>query len=211
MRAPSSPRTPATLDNRTAPGRVRLRLHAASYPLDNMLKTKTHLLLAFAVSLALPLSGCFEEITGPYDGPTRVEFAQFPGSATGYGRTSCEDDGTIEATVNLIGPQRSSDLTVNFSVDGESSSAQEGTQYSFPEGTQVTIPAGQSSATFPIQIIDDTDNDDDVVTLALELTSTSDASVEPAENFKRFTFTFQDDEDDPNIPPPPTGTDVACE
>lgn len=150
---------------------------------------------ALALGLAIPMAGCFETIAGPYEGPAVVEFEQSPSDGGAYAFSECEGE-TITPTVNLIGEQRSSDLTLNFEVLSTSSASSD--QYSFPEGMSVTIPAGSSSASFPIQLADDDADDDDILTLNIQLTSTSDAEVEPAENFKTINISIRDNEDDPD-------------
>ena len=154
----------------------------------------THVLtraaFALAIGLSIPLTGCFETITGPYDGPPVVEFEQRPG---GYVLAVTEASGQVQLKVNLVGAQRSSDLVLNVRVD-ESSTAVAGEDYSFPNGTQVTIPANASSAFFPITIVDDSDVNNDV-RLALELEGT--AEVAATENWKDFVITIRNDDTPP--------------
>jgi hypothetical protein len=149
---------------------------------------------ALALGLVIPATGCFETIAGPYDGPTVVEFAQFVGSADPYARIVGEDAGTVELTVNLIGPQQGSDTVVQVAVDESLSTADAGSDYTFPNGAQVTIPANSSSGTLQINVLDDGDDDGGNETIFMELTGTADGSIEGADNFDDFALTITDND-----------------
>ena len=148
---------------------------------------------ALALGFVIPATGCFETITGPYDGPDVVEFAQFAGSADPYTRAVSEDAGSVDLTVNLISANgaATSDLTIQVSVDGSSTAGT--SDYSFANGPQVTIPAGSTSGTLTINIADDADVDG-AETIVMELTGTADGSVVGAENFDDFTVTIVDND-----------------
>ena len=149
---------------------------------------------ALALGLVIPATGCFETISGPYDGPTVVEFAQFAGAADPYTRTVGEDAGTVGLTVNLIGPQQASDIVIQVAVDEGASTAEAGSDYTFPNGAQVTIPANSSSGTLSINVLDDGDDDGDAETIVMELAGTADGSIEGADNFDDFTLTITDND-----------------
>jgi hypothetical protein len=63
------------------------------------------------------------------------------------------DDGTFTVAVQLIAPQRDSDLAVNFSVGGNST-AQAGVHYNIVTPSPVTISAGTSSVDVVIELIE---------------------------------------------------------
>ena len=141
---------------------------------------------AFALVCALPLAGCFETIAGPYDGPTVVEFDQVSGR---YSAAVASGSGAVGLTVNLIGPQQGADVTVGVMVIDSTTTAIEGTDYTFPNGAQVTIPANSSSGTFTINV------EPGLAagvrrTLAMELGSSADGSIEGAENLDDFVLTI---------------------
>lgn len=139
---------------------------------------------ALAVVLAVPLTGCFETISGPYDGPPLVEFDQVAG---GYSADVPEGAGVISLRVNLIGPQQGSPITINVATT-EGTTAVEGTHYAFPNGATVTIPANASSGQLQIDILDDSLAADESGVLNLELTGSSDGTIEGADNFDDFSI-----------------------
>ena len=84
-------------------------------------------------------------------------------------------DGGTTIEVQLIGKQRSSDLTVNYSVDG-TSTAVAGTHYNALSGS-VTIPAGSNSADITITYIAASVPAGGEVELILNLDSAGDVDV----------------------------------
>lgn len=140
---------------------------------------------ALAFAFAVTTTGCFEQLVGPYDGPLLVEFAQVDG---GYEAAVPEGAGTVTLDVNLIGPQQSSAVTVAVATTG--STATEGTHFSFPNGASVTIPANSSTGEFSINIPDGGLAAGASVDLVLELTQSSDGSVEGSDNLDDFTLTI---------------------
>ena len=143
---------------------------------------RNFLTVALALGLALPAAGCFDELTGPYDGPTQVEFAQVRGA---YTSAVADVNATITLTVNLIGPQQSSPVTVGVTTEG--STAVEGTNFSFPNGAEVTIPANSSFGELTINVLDANITPGESVNLNLELTQSSDGSIQGADNLDDFT------------------------
>jgi hypothetical protein len=164
-----------------------------------MLTFRTVRCAALAFATTLPLTGCFETFSEPYDGPTVVEFEQVAGR---YSATVTEGDGLTELRVNLIGPQQGTDVTINVAVD-DASTAVEGTHYAFPEGAQVTIPANSSFGSFPINVLDDSLPDGESGTLILELAGSQDGSIEGADNLDDFILTIEAAE--PPAPDPVNG------
>lgn len=95
--------------------------------------------------------------------------------------TSVDEGGEVEISVQLIGPQRDSDLQVNFSTSG---SAESGTHYE-PLGSSATISAGSSSTVITVNT-NDVQDEGDSVELVIELTGT-DADVGVATNVSTST------------------------
>lgn len=130
--------------------------------------------------LPLLFAGCndlFDEgdANKVYDGPTVVGF--FP-----LEREVSHAQGTTSIEVQLIGPQRDSNLSVNFSVDGEST-AVAGTHYNLVSSSPVTLEAGTSTVNIQIQLIEDGVPEGEEVRLTLNLDGASDG-VEASENLK---------------------------
>lgn len=137
---------------------------------------------ALALGVAVSTTGCFEELAGPYEGPPQVEFAQIGG---GYATAVADGNGPLTLTVNLIGPQQSSPVTVGVTTEG--STAAEGTNFSFPNGSEVTIPAGSSFGELTINVLDADITPGERLALNLELTQSSDGSILGADNLDDFT------------------------
>ena len=137
---------------------------------------------AIALGVAVSTTGCFEELVGPYDGPTQVEFAQVRGA---YTTSVADGSGSRTLTVNLIGLPQSSPITIGVSTEG--STAVEGTNFSFPNGAEVTIPANSSFGELTINVFDANITAGESVVLDLELTQSSDGSIEGADNLDDFT------------------------
>ena len=155
---------------------------------------------ALGAAAGVLLSGCFEnDFLTPYEGPPQVEFEQVSGR---YTQSVPDSSGTVGLTVNLIGEQRSADITVGVVVDAAATTAVEGTHYRFPDGPQVTIPAGQSTGTFRIQTIDGPlagpvrnaqgaiTTPAQTVALDIELAGSADGEITGADNLDDFTLTI---------------------
>lgn len=105
----------------------------------------------------------------------QVEF--FPLSRTVSG------DGSTNINVQLIGEQRSEDLTLTVSVSDEST-AVEGTHYTLPSNS-VTIAANTSTAPFTVEYT----GDGTAVELILVLNGTDEVRAAP--NLREHTLTIQ--------------------
>lgn len=82
-----------------------------------------------------------------YDGPTVVGF--FP-----LQQEVAASSGTASVEVQLIGEQRNSALSVNFTVAG-SSTAQAGVHYNIVTSSPVSLPANASTVDVVIELIPD--------------------------------------------------------
>lgn len=140
-------------------------------------------LLLFLGAIGLLFSGCdlFEQRDRTFDDDPKVEF--FPLS-----EVVDEGEGTVTTNVQLIGPQRDSDLQLNFTVD-DSSTAVEGTHYEL-NSSSATISANSSSAPVSINVLDNS-QDDGGTNYQLYLTLEGSSGVEPAENLKTYTLTIR--------------------
>lgn len=147
-------------------------------------KIVQHFSIVLIVSLFI-LSGCsdlFPEKDLTYQGETLVEFSP-------RDDTYNEDEGEIEVRVQLIGPQRDSDLSIDFSVNSSETDAVEGTHYDLITSSPVTIPANSSWGTITIDL--NGTSLDEGESRVLVLTLEGGGGVEPAENLKTYTLTIE--------------------
>lgn len=140
-------------------------------------------LLLFLGAIGLLFSGCdlFEQRDRTYNDDPKVEF--FPQS-----EIVDEADTTVTTNIQLIGPQRDSDLQLSYSVD-DSSTAVEGTHYEL-NSTSATISANSSSAEVPVTVLDN-NQDDGGTNYELYITLEGSNGVEPAENLKTYNLTIR--------------------
>ena len=83
-------------------------------------------LVALGLAAAVVLTGCFEnDFLTEYEGPTVVEFDQVAGRYSRSVQEGSGDTGLVGLTVNLIGPQRSSDTVINVDVIADGTTAVE--------------------------------------------------------------------------------------
>ena len=163
--------------------------------------------LSALLAVGILVSGCFDEVGGPYDGPDRIAFATEGGTF----RTTVPDDaGSIELPVQLIGPQRSESFEVNVGIQRDTSFRERVDEA--PDGSDTTIvdvralPTTAESGNYTIPdsftFPDDTSNVDFEVDIndafsssapadtstrvTLRLEPNSDANIEVAENWRYF-------------------------
>lgn len=141
---------------------------------------------------SLFLSGClndlFEQENKRFQDNPKIEFRPLDQVVSD---SDVDDfDPSEPLKVQLIGEQRSSDLSVSFVVDEESSTAEAGTHYNLATSSPITLPAN-SSVTGPIEIevIENSVPDGEVVELVLVLQDAD--GVEAAENLKTYTLTIE--------------------
>jgi hypothetical protein len=90
--------------------------------------------------------------------------------------------GNFQLRVNLVGPQRSSDVVVTYAVDAAATTAVPGTHYAALGGT-VTIPANSSFGYIPVSIINAAPAPGTTVDLVVTLRS-ADGGARISENYK---------------------------
>lgn len=150
-------------------------------PISNILIAMKKLLLLTLVLgfFTTSCSDLFDEgdVKKSYDGPSVVAF--YPLQQT----RSIAATPVTGVDIQLIGEQRTSDLTVSFAVSS-TSTAVSGTHYTL-SGTTATIAAGTSSVRVPINLVAGSLAAGEVK-LVLELQGTSD--VPPSENLKLATI-----------------------
>jgi hypothetical protein len=125
-----------------------------------------------------------------YTGPTQIEFAHLTGTQNRVVvyTTASPNVMTDSVKIQLIGPQRSTPTTVNFTVDAAGTTGVAGTDYVNLTTTtnSVVIPA---NASFAWVVFRFTRPATGSKTLKLTLTGGEDVVV--AENYKNMTFTWR--------------------
>jgi hypothetical protein len=149
--------------------------------------------------VALLFSGCdlFEQRNRAYDDDPVVEF--FPLSQT-VDESDLDDNGVnstgVPIEIQLIGPQRDSELSVSVSAftdtslsAGGAQLAEEGVHYRLPSSS-ATIPADSSQTTVNVEVLNNGDDDGDTnYVLFLDLEGSD--GVAAAENLDRHRLTFR--------------------
>jgi|SRR6056297_186051 len=111
---------------------------------------KIKILIAFILPLLFlgcDMNDLFDEgdVRKTFDDDPQVEFKPLQQEVSAA-------SGQATVAVQLIGPQRDSDLAVNFSVGGNST-AQAGVHYNITTPSPVTISAGTSSVNVVVELI----------------------------------------------------------
>lgn len=111
---------------------------------------KIKLLIAFILPLLFlgcDMNDLFDEgdVRKTFDDDPQVEFKPLQQEVSAA-------NGQATVAVQLIGPQRDSDLAVNFSVGGNST-AQAGVHYNIATPSPVTIAAGTSTVNVVLELI----------------------------------------------------------
>lgn len=170
------------------------------------------------LTATLLLTGCFEKLNGPYDGEDKIGFAfdlvaQAEQDNEPAGRAARGDTTyTVPLPTELIGPQRSESVEVNYSVLteeieyerevetdtggtrtesfilAEPTTAEEGVHYEFPQGGSFTLPADSSSANLQVRVLDGLDPGDDPVRVTVKLDGNESANLFPAERFRYYAL-----------------------
>ncbi len=151
-------------------------------------------LLLGVILLSMAIGACdmFEQRNRKYTDDPKIEFYPLnegvDEAALDDTLGTATDDTTITTSIQLIGPQRDSELPVSFVVD-DSSTAEEGVHYSLPS-TSATLAANSSEVEVDVTVLNN--NQDDAETNhVLFLTLQDSEGVEAAENLKTFTLTIE--------------------
>lgn len=174
------------------------------------MKKRIFIIFSCLASIGL-LYGCLPDKAEDalvYKGPTQVEFKNFTlGQLTAalnskgvYATTAQTDStrtvllnsrGTDSVLVQLVGPQSSTPIDINYNVR-PTSTAIEGTNYAFiPAGARkVTIPANSSSAYILISMIPNSITTVGTTrTIAIDLLGN--AQIAPSPNYNKFIVTLR--------------------
>ncbi|MGF7215011.1 hypothetical protein GGR92_001151 [Spirosoma lacussanchae] len=155
--------------------------------------------IAGALAL-LMLYACDNSIDKVFDEETLVEFneAILRTNATGrpYSITALPNSVTAGsssvATINLVGRQRTSDLTVRVFVDPTATTASPNS-YTLSNGGNVTIPGGPNGrnvGSLTVTVGRATSSTAPIANLVLVIDSTS-TEFKPSQNYKRLGYSFR--------------------
>lgn len=155
--------------------------------------------IAYAILLAVSafLTACFDDLSIKYDGPTQVEFESAVRTNPAVGRTyplissanSTTAAPVLTTQLNLVGPQRSSDLTVKVLVEPPLTTALPGS-YTLLNGGNVVIPANSSVGSLSIAVSRASSTTAPLGALVIVLDSTS-SDFKASPNYKRIGFTIR--------------------
>ena len=149
-----------------------------------------------ALLLMLTVAACNNDLNKVFTG-TLVEFndAVLRTNATGklYSITSLANTtavvGTSVAQLNLVGPQRASELTVKVQVDAANTTAS-ATSYTLSNGGAVVFAPNSSTAAVTLTTVKASTPTAPVVNLVLVIDSTS-SDFKASQNYKRLGFSFR--------------------
>ena len=141
----------------------------------------TSILLVGLICFSAVSCDLFEQRSRAYDGPTKVEF--FPTT-----QTVDEGAGELNVQVQLIGPQRNQDLSVEYTVVDSMTTAQEGTHYNLLTSSPVTIPANSSETVVDLEVPANTLNEGETRTLQLAITDAGEVETGPNIRFYNLTI-----------------------
>ncbi len=162
---------------------------------DTLMKKIKYLLLGL-----LPLLGlvaCNNDLDKVFDNQTLVEINEAILNTNATGRTfpiislanSVTAGATRTAQLNLVGSQRTSDLTVRMLVDPVNTTAP-ASSYTITNGGNVTIPKGESFGSLTLAVGKATSTTAPMGNVVFVIDSTS-TDFKPSQNYKRLGFSFR--------------------
>lgn len=140
---------------------------------------------------------CDNSIDKVFDDQTLIEFQPAVLNPTAVGRTypiissgnSVTANATITAQINLVGRQRSSDLTVQVFPDPTGTTAP-ASSYTLANGGSVVIPANSSTGTLTMTVARATSTTATLANVVLVIDSTN-AAFKPSQNYKRIGYSIR--------------------
>ncbi|QHV95071.1 MULTISPECIES: DUF4843 domain-containing protein [Spirosoma] len=139
-------------------------------------------------------TSCFEESDFLWNKKTVVEFQATVVTSLAVGKTYPllpikNGAGNQTTQVNLVGPQRSKEEVIKFSVDKDNTTAVEGVHYNLKGGT-FTIPANSSLGNCVVEVLNGTPPTSTTTkTVDLVLTLEGNGSdISPNENYKKVGY-----------------------
>lgn len=158
---------------------------------------KHRIILPIMAFLAISLSSCFKNMETIYAGPTLVEFNEAVTRSPAVGRTysitsvpnSVTAGNTTVASVNLVGQQRASALTVKVLVDPAGTTAA-ASSYTLSNGGNVIIPANSSVGSLTMSVSRASSTTAPIANVVLVIDSTS-TDFKPSRNYMRVGYSFR--------------------
>ena len=147
--------------------------------------------------LSFIVSSCFKDLETVYSGQTLVEFNEAVTRVPAAGRTfsitsiptSITAGSTVVAQLNLVGAQRSNDLTVRVLPDPAFTTAAT-TSYSLANGGNVVIPANTSFGSLTVAVGRASSTTAPMSNVVLVIDSTS-TDFKPSPNYNRLGYSFR--------------------
>lgn len=158
---------------------------------------KKSIICAILMAIPVLLTACFKDLSIKYDGPTQVEFESAVRTNPAVGRTyplissanSTTSAPVLTTQLNLVGPQRASDLTVKVLVEPPLTTAS-ASSYTLLNGGSVLIPANSSFGSLSIAVGRASSTTATLGALVIVLDSTS-SDFKASPNYKRIGFTIR--------------------
>ncbi len=143
------------------------------------------------------LYACNNSLDKVFDSQTLIEFQPAVINAASVGRTypllssgnSLTAGATINAQLNLVGRQRSTELAVKVSPDPNATTAA-AANYTLSNGGMVVFAPNSSTAAVTLTIGKATSTTAPVVNVVLVIDSTS-TDYKPSQNYKRIGYSFR--------------------
>lgn len=144
--------------------------------------------------LVVSLMSCVKEVDKTFNEKTLAEFNATVVSSPAVGKTYpvislINKDSVVNAQVNLVGIQRSTETIVNISVDKTESTAVENTHFKLPNGGKVVFPANTSIASFQFQTLKVPAQAGATANIVFVIETTGDVS--PSENYKKVGYSIK--------------------
>jgi len=149
------------------------------------------------LAISLLVTACFKDLEIKYDGPTQIEFETAvrtnPAVGLTYPLVASANNTTLgpvlTTQLNLVGPQRSSDLTVRVLVEPTLTTTS-ASSYTLLNGGSVVIPANSSVGSLSIAVSRATSTTAPIRNLVVILDSTSN-DFKASPNYRRVGFTIR--------------------
>lgn len=158
---------------------------------------KTIFIYGVLIALSVLTTSCFDDMEIKYDGPTQVEFETAVRTNPAVGRTyplvgtanSLTASPTITTQINLVGPQRSGDLTVRVLPETTTTTAAT-RSYTLLNSGNVVIPANTSFGSLSIAVSRATSATAALANLVIVIDSTN-TDYKASPNYRRIGYTIR--------------------
>ena len=153
--------------------------------------------VALSVLALISLYACNNDLDKVFDDQTLVEFQPAVVNANSVGRTypllsvtnSTTAGNTVTAQLNLVGRQRSTELTVRVAPDAAATTAL-ASSYTLSNGGTVVFAPNSSTAAVSVSVSRASSTTAPLGNLVLVIDSTS-TEFKPSQNYKRIGYSFR--------------------